>query len=109
MGAHFRLPVIEADWAQIGAVCAGQTVYLADAGGEMVYTDADWSVPWALIVGSEAHGASAEARRLAAHRLVIPMASATESLNAGVAAGIILFEAGRGRRQNLTPPGKTST
>ena len=60
-------------------------------------TAVSWQKPSALIIGSEAHGVSREARRLATNQLTIPMADATESLNAAVAAGIILFEAVRQR------------
>jgi TrmH family RNA methyltransferase len=98
MGAHFRVPVIEAGWPQITAACAKMSVYLADSRGNCRYDAADWSGAWALIIGSEAHGAGDEARQLARTRLYIPMAAETESLNAAVAAGIILFEAVHGRR-----------
>lgn len=99
MGAHFRIPVIDASWAQIGQVVAGLEVRLADMDGGPAYDRVDWAQPWALIVGSEAHGASEQAAQLAAMRIVIPMAARTESLNAAVACGIILFEAARQRRK----------
>jgi TrmH family RNA methyltransferase len=56
---------------------------------------ADFSRPCALIVGSEAHGVSAELRASATH-VAIPTV-AVESLNAAVAAGILLYEAHRQR------------
>jgi TrmH family RNA methyltransferase len=68
---------------------------------ETAYDAADWTSPWALIIGSEAHGASAEAEQLASERIFIPMAAQTESLNAAVAAGVLLFEAERQRQANL--------
>jgi TrmH family RNA methyltransferase len=97
MGAHFRLAVVELAWEQIVATCAGLTVYLADMQGDVTYDAADWSQPWALIMGSEAHGASAEATALAQKTVYIPMSADTESLNAAIAAGVILFEAQRQR------------
>lgn len=98
MGAHFRVPVIDnATWEHIRDYCRDLTVYLADHPGDFPYDKADWSAPWALIIGSEAHGASPDAERIASQRLYIPMAADTESLNAGVAAGVILFEAWRQR------------
>ncbi len=99
MGAHFRLPVVEATWAEIAGYCAPLTLYAADAEGEANYDAVDWLKPWGVIVGSEAHGLSADATQLAATRVAIPMAAATESLNAMVAASIILFEAARQHRQ----------
>lgn len=95
MGAHFRIPLAERAWDEIGAYCAGLHVYLADMTGDVSYDAADWSRPWALIIGSEAHGDSAEAASLAAQRVYIPMSGDTESLNAAVAAGVLLFEARR--------------
>ncbi|MCI0478894.1 MAG: hypothetical protein L0Y55_21840, partial [Anaerolineales bacterium] len=66
--------------------------YLADATGKLIYTRADWSSPVALIISNEAEGASAAARRIATATLSIPMPGSAESLNAAVAAGILLFE-----------------
>jgi TrmH family RNA methyltransferase len=94
MGAHFRLPIVEAAWHEITAYCEGLAVYLAESNGSTDYDTADWSA-WALIIGSEAHGASQQARTLATRTLRIPMAAETESLNAAVAAAVILFEAAR--------------
>lgn len=97
MGAHFRVPLAEMDWSRIGTYCAGLRVCLADAAGDTRYDLADWRAGWALITGSEAHGASAEAQQIASARVYIPMAAATESLNAATAAAVILFEAQRQR------------
>lgn len=93
MGAHFRIPVIEAPWEQIAGYCENLVVYLADSRGEQPYNLADWGKPWALIVGSEAHGAGSMAASIAQQRVTIPMAAETESINAAVAAGILLFAA----------------
>lgn len=97
MGAHFRVSVAERDWESISQYCDNRNIYIADSQGDQRYDLADWSGAWALIIGSEAHGVGDEARRLAQKRVYIPMAAATESLNAAVAAGIILFEAVRQR------------
>lgn len=97
MGAHFRIPILEASWARIAVYCRNLTVYLAAMQGDVPYDGADWRRAWALIVSSEAHGESEEAAALASQRVYIPMANETESLNAAVAAGIILFEAARQR------------
>ena len=97
MGAHFRIPIAEAPWNEIALYCDGLPVYLATGAGDVDYRDADWS-RWALIIGSEAHGAGGEAGKIATHRVRIPMAAETESVNAAVAAGVLLFEATRARR-----------
>jgi TrmH family RNA methyltransferase len=93
MGAHFRVPLQQLSWAEIYTVCAGMTVYLASGGGTLDYDRVLWADRWALIIGSEAHGAGVEAQQLATHTIRIPMAAETESLNAAVAAGILLFAA----------------
>ncbi len=94
MGAQFFLPLVSKAWNEIADSLASiPRVYLADARGEMSYTVADWSAPRALIVGGEAEGASEYARRLATARVFIPMPGQAESLNAAIAAGILLFEA----------------
>ncbi len=98
MGAHFRVPVINQSWDKIAVTCTDLPVYLADMQGDLAYDSADWSNGWALIVGSEAHGASEQASALAHQRVFIPMAAETESLNAASAAAVILFEAARQRR-----------
>lgn len=95
MGAHFRLATADLAWTAIRDYCAGLTVYLADMEGDISYSAADWSKPWAVIIGSEARGFSAEAAALATNRVYIPMSPGAESLNAAIAAGIILFEARR--------------
>jgi len=95
MGAHFRVPLAEVDWEQIAHYCYNKKIYLADSEGDAPYDAADWRAAWALIIGGEADGAGDEALTLTQQRVYIPMAAATESLNAAVAAGVILFEAAR--------------
>ncbi len=100
MGAHFRIPVINQSWEKITITCDGLPVYLAHMEGEQSYDEADWSRAWALIIGSEAHGASEQAAALAHERIFIPMAADTESINAASAAAAILFEAARQGRKS---------
>lgn len=101
-GAHVALP-IETDmpWPaitkKITAHCgiAGQRVFIADADGSTPYYAENLVQPFVLIIGNEAHGHSQEARALATRTIRIPLANQVESLNAAMAAGIILFEAAR--------------
>lgn len=97
MGAHFRIPVRERSWPEIREYCQSTGIYAADSRGNMCYNGVDWTQPWALVIGSEAHGLSESAAHLAAGRVYIPMAAATESINAAAAAAVILFEAQRHR------------
>jgi TrmH family RNA methyltransferase len=101
MGAHFRLPVAALDWRAIAGRVAGRAVWLADAAGGVTYDAVDWRQPSALIVGGEAEGAGEEAAALGQGRVSIPMAGGTESLNAAMAATVILFEVARQRRQEV--------
>jgi TrmH family RNA methyltransferase len=101
MGAHFSLPFLSQSWSEIARTLVPiPRVYVADAHGDQSYTSADWNGPFALIVGGEAEGFGAQAQRLASKHLSIAMPGNAESLNAAVAAGILLFEAVRAR-QNL--------
>ena len=97
MGAILRLPARPASWDEIGELAAGLDVWLATARDGVAYTAVDWRRPSAILIGGEAHGAGHEAERLATGWVTIPMRDATESLNAALAAGILLFEAARRR------------
>jgi RNA methyltransferase, TrmH family len=98
MGAHFYLPIHSTGWEEISGYLkpednSGLKIYLADTAGASSYTDIDMKLPLALIIGGEAEGAGEGAQSLAQERVRIPMPGSAESLNAAVAAGILLFEA----------------
>ena len=111
MGAHFRLQIESLDWNQITERANGLSVRLADSQSAIGHRPsaighrpsairhdlADWTLPSALIIGSEADGPSDSARALAAETVFIPMPGGTESLNAAMAGVIVLFEAVRQR------------
>jgi TrmH family RNA methyltransferase len=102
MGAHFHLSLApDKGWKEIEPLLEERQALLADARGEVAYHEVDWTLPSALIIGGEAEGASEEAKRLAQKRVYIPMPGGAESLNAAVAASIILFEAARQHRSPL--------
>ncbi len=98
MGAHFRLPIHAMTWDEIEQVgkSAGLQFFLADMDGQSCW-ETDLRVPLALIVGGEAEGASEQARKLATQKISIPMTGRMESLNAGVAGSVLMFEAVRQR------------
>lgn len=97
MGAHFRVPIVELKWFEIAQLIEGMAVYLAAGEAETAYTAVDFTQRSAIVIGNEAHGVS-QARKLEnAIPISIPMANATESLNAAAAASVILFEALRQR------------
>ena len=100
-GTHLLLPIVSnASWATIGEStqthCRGVLrVLLAEAREATLYYEQDLVHPFALIVGNEAHGPSSEAHALATSSISIPLANNVESLNAAMAAGIVLYEAVR--------------
>jgi TrmH family RNA methyltransferase len=97
MGAHFQLPVISSSMPAITENLGGLEVWLAEAGKGLAYDQVDWCKPSALVIGSEAHGPRKEVSALASGSVHIPMRAGTESLNAAVAAGVVLFEIARQR------------
>jgi RNA methyltransferase, TrmH family len=97
MGAHFQLPIHSLTWEQIRAATKSLQVYLANMQGSPCW-QTDFRLPLALIVGGEADGATEAARSLAHMVVSIPMPGKAESLNAGVAGAILLFEVVRQRQ-----------
>jgi 23S rRNA (guanosine2251-2'-O)-methyltransferase len=76
----------------------GFTVVGLDAEGAVALADLEVATdPMVLVVGSEGKGLSRLVRDTCDILVRIPMAAATESLNAGVAAGIALYEIDRRR------------
>lgn len=103
MGAHFRLCIQSSDWSDILQYCkqTNQTplqLLLAESSGGQNCWQADLRGPLALVIGGEADGASETARQSVDGLLNIPMPGKFESLNAAVAAGILLFEIVRQRK-----------
>ena len=100
-GAAARVPVARAtnlnrtlkDWAAAGAAIVG-----LDAEGDTSVDEFDGTGPLVLVVGSEGKGLSRLVRENCDTIVSIPMAGPTESLNAAVAAGVVLAEIARQRR-----------
>lgn len=100
MGAVFRLPVAaEADLTAVipQLKSRGIGVWVAAPRAERAIYDVDWRVPAAVVFGNEGAGVSPEVAGLADGFAAIPMPGRAESLNAGMAAGIVLYEALRQR------------
>ena len=79
-----------------------QQLWLVGAAGsaECSLYDVDLSGPLALILGAEQKGLRRLTQAHCDHLVRIPMASDIDSLNVSVAAGVVLFEAVRQRRQS---------
>jgi 23S rRNA (guanosine2251-2'-O)-methyltransferase len=99
-GALEHLPVAMvrnlADWLA-RAKQRGAWVYGASADAEGAYTDVDWSDRAVLVLGSEGGGLRTRVAASCDQLISIPVAGAVGSLNASVAAAVILFEARRQR------------
>lgn len=63
------------------------------------YTDIDFKKPCIIVVGNEANGVSEEILSECKH-IIIPILGNAESLNVGVASGILMYEAVRQRRSD---------
>jgi RNA methyltransferase, TrmH family len=92
MGAHFRLPVRDQSWEEIQSVVKDLPVFLAESGEGLPLWLADFQQPLALLIGGEAFGASPQGRSLATQKVTIPLPGRAESLNAAIAAGILIAE-----------------
>ena len=101
MGAHFALPLIAQTWDEITVLWKSQPgspgLYLAEAAQGRKIWEVDFAKPMGIIIGGEANGASEAARKCATEFVTIPMPGRSESLNAAIAAGILLFEVVRQR------------
>ncbi len=76
---------------------AGFWVFGTDMKADKSYSDNIYDCPTALIIGSEGKGMRQAIRKHCDVTIQIPMTGKTESLNASVSAGIILFEIARQR------------
>ena len=104
MGAHFALNILEgADLRGFAEGYKGTVIALMGREGASLY-DLDLRGPCAFVVGNEGAGISAGVAGSATVRASIPTTGRVESLNAGVAGSVALFEcmrqrgAGKGRK-----------
>ena len=101
MGAIFRIPFIYTDDLK-GTIDElkreGITVYAAHLKGENSYDMEDYKTACAFLIGNEGNGLTEETAACADRKILIPMEGGAESLNAAVASAVLMFEAGRQRR-----------
>jgi len=103
MGSIFRVPFFRTEDlpGTIKTVKqAGIRVIAAHLNGSVSYTEEDYLSPTAFMIGNEAAGLKAETADLADTRVRIPMLGEVESLNAAVAASVLMFELARQRRNH---------
>ena len=93
-GSAFRLPCASAGSSAFLTAARKMSIRILAAthsGDGLLYTKADYSPPTAICIGGEGEGLPEDIIQAADSRIFIPMAKPVESLNAAVAAGIILY------------------
>jgi TrmH family RNA methyltransferase len=98
-GSVFRLPIIAADAQAAMARLreAGVTIFATTMRGVQPAGLVDLAAPVALLIGNEGNGIPADLAAQADGALTIPCPGPVESLNAAVAASLLLYEASRQR------------
>ncbi len=96
------------------AVCSSQqaikwlkdnriNIYTAQLQDSVPYYDADFKVPTAIVLGSEAKGLSPEWREASDRKIIIPMLGKIDSLNVSISAAVLCYEVVRQRNANACP------
>ena len=94
MGAVFRKPILQADWGIVKKACDEQNLPVAvtalcDSAQDLRDAPLD---KMAVVIGSEGQGVRREILESAQKQLIIPMNPNCESLNAAVAATIVMWQ-----------------
>lgn len=101
MGSIYRIPFLYMeDISQIAALLRknGITSYAAHLNGKNAYDQEDYTKSTAFLIGNEGNGLTDQAAKEADTLIRIPMQGRLESLNAAMAAGILMYECFRQRR-----------
>jgi 23S rRNA (guanosine2251-2'-O)-methyltransferase len=102
-GALYKVPVCRYHSAKESVMFlknSGLKIIAATEKANLDYTDVDMIQPLGLIFGSEESGISAELLGMADELIQIPVMGEIQSLNVSVAAGVILYEILRQRKQS---------
>ena len=104
MGSIFRVPfLITEDLCESIQMLQKRNirVFAAHLKGEKTYDASDFAQGTAFLIGNEGNGLKDATANQADSYMKIPMLGKVESLNAGVAASVLLYEAARQRRNRL--------
>jgi TrmH family RNA methyltransferase len=98
-GSIFRLPFLQISSAELISTLRAQRVRLLATSSHHAtpVSRISWILPLAIFIGNEGAGVSRELMREMDETVAIPQAAPVESLNAAVAASILLYEAARNR------------
>ncbi|MBC7959867.1 MAG: RNA methyltransferase [Vallitaleaceae bacterium] len=102
MGSIFRVPIVEnVDLTQVVLTMKQKQVkvYAAHLEGSQFYDDFQYYTDTCFLIGNEGSGLTKTLTELASDRVKIPLLGQSESLNASIAAGVLLYEVIRQRRK----------
>ena len=105
MGSVYRVPFVYGESLEEAAGMLRERripLYAAHLKGTAFYDQEDYASGCAFLIGNEGNGLTPEAAALADRYIRIPMEGRLESLNAGVAASLLAYEAYRQRRHKKT-------
>lgn len=94
MGAAFRMEIVQATWEQVGAACKEAKIPVAVTALSDTAEDIRAAAlpEMAVVIGSEGQGVRKEILEAADKQLIIPMNARCESLNAAIAAAIVMWQ-----------------
>lgn len=102
MGAVYRVPFLYADdfYETLQVLKQhGVRLFAAHLKGTKNFDEASYDGKVGILIGNEANGLTERAAQLAEEKVLIPMAGNVESLNAAVAAALLMYEAFRKQRR----------
>ena len=94
MGAVFRMNIVQASWELAGAACkqAGIPVAVTALSDQSEDIRTAALSDMAVVIGSEGQGVRKEILEAADKQMIIPMSERCESLNAAIAAAIVMWQ-----------------
>ena len=104
MGSLYRMPFVYVDdFCETIRMAKAQGIrlYAAHLKGKHTYDGEDYRQPSGFLIGNEGNGLTEEAADSATDYIRIPMGGQLESLNAAIAAAVLMYEANRQRREQL--------
>ncbi|MCQ2551005.1 MAG: RNA methyltransferase [Clostridia bacterium] len=99
-GSLFRVPIMYVDdYEKLEEILETKTIVATGFNTDTYYYDVDLTKDIALVIGNEGNGVDERLMEKADQVVKIPMAGNIESLNAAVAAGILMYERNRNARK----------
>lgn len=91
MGGLFRVNVLNVSYDEALDILKNYNIITLDMKGENIYDMKEIKKPFALVIGSEAHGVSKELKDKCSTLISLPMKGDIESLNAAVSLSVALY------------------